>query len=633
MKRTLAKETLTKVGEEVTLKGWVESVRAMGKMVFIDLRDRSGTVQCVAFRDDFEEKQESWSELKGVTQESVISITGAVKERENEQVNTDLEYGTVEITINEFELLNKAAALPIPVQGDGKDIREDARLEYRYLDLRRKRVQNIIKLRSRFIHAVRDALYEKDFTEIETPILTASTKEGARDFVVPSRLYPGKFYALPQSPQQYKQLLMTAGFENYFQIARCIRDEDLRADRGFEHTQIDVETSFRNEQEVRDLIEYVVTKAISEVGGKIREGKFETMTYAEVMEKYGDDKFDIRTPEEKEQGVLAFAWVTDYPMFKKVDAKDVAEVRDGKSGWTFTHNPFSGIKKEHEDFHKEGKKIEEIKATQYDLVCNGYEIGSGSVRNHSAELLRATFKIMGYSEEETQNSIGHMLKAFELGTPPHGGIALGVERLVMLLTGEDSLKETVAFPMTYQGRTAVMDAPNKLSQEQLDDLGISVKGQTNEPVKDQIVSFLKKNEIKHEYLEHEPAMTSEDAAKITGIPMGEGVKALILKGKKSGANILIAMRGSKRVDMSKLKALLGEEFEFEKPDMIFEKFGVKVGGVPPFGSILGIKHFIDSSVKDSDKVAFSAGDSKVTIVMSTSDYINVHPEAKIADLS
>jgi len=392
--------------------------------------------------------------------------------RPEKQINADLATGTVEVEGVAFKMLNKCGPLPIPVNTDGKEINEEARLEYRYLDLRRERMHNIVTLRSNFTKAIRDEFFARDFTEVETPLLSASTKEGARDFVVPSRLHPGKFYALPQSPQQYKQLLMTAGVERYFQVAKCIRDEDLRADRGFEFTQVDVEMSFTNQEEIMTTIEDIVKKAVKAVDRKMQNETFPRFTYEEAIAKYGADKFDLRTEEDKAQGILAFAWVHRFPFFKKVDKEDIAEVRDGKSGWTFTHNPFSAPLDEHKEWHKNSENIDQIITQQYDLVCNGYEVGGGSVRSHDPEILRTTYKIMGYTDEEIERSIGHMLKAFALGTPPHGGIALGLDRLVMLLAHEDSLKETMSFPMTYNGRTSVMEGPGEISEEQKKELSI-----------------------------------------------------------------------------------------------------------------------------------------------------------------
>ncbi|MCA9397962.1 aspartate--tRNA ligase, partial [candidate division WWE3 bacterium] len=460
MERTLIIKTTELVGNEVMLQGWVDTIRVHSKVSFIDLRDRSGIVQCVI-----------GEKLEGVTPESIIQIKGLVKARPEKMVNEDLVTGTVEIEINEYEVINKSNELPIPVDTDGREINEEARLRYRYLDLRRDRMNEIIKLRSRLAREMRKALYDRDFTEIETPMLTKSTKEGSRDFVVPSRHHPGKFYALPQSPQQYKQLLMTAGFERYFQLAKCIRDEDLRADRGYEHTQVDLEVSFVDQEQNMALIESVVKEAVTAVGGKILNDPFPVVHYDDAIEKYGADKFDMRTQEEKDAGMLAFAWVTRFPFFKEVDPGDAAEVADSKSGWTFTHNPFSMPLPEHLEWHLAGENIDQILTTQYDLVCNGYEVGGGSIRAHRPDILRATFKIMGYSDEQIKESVGHMLEAFELGTPPHGGIALGLDRLVMILAGEESLKETIAFPMTSSGKTAVMDAPAEISSEQLDDLG------------------------------------------------------------------------------------------------------------------------------------------------------------------
>ena len=461
--RTLIADTINKVGEEITVEGWVDTKRDHGKLTFIDMRDRSGKVQCVGFQ-----------KMGELTTESVIQIRGTIKERPERMINQNIVTGKIEIEVNDYTILNKALELPIQIDTEGKEINEESRLRYRYIDLRRERMQKIIRLRSRLFHAMREKLIENEFVDIETPILAKSTMEGARDFLVPSRFQPGKFYALPQSPQQYKQLLMTAGFEKYFQFARCFRDEDLRADRGFEFTQLDLEMSFVKREDVMATIEEVVKYSVKEVGGKLKSETFPVIDYKDAMTKYGADKFDLRTEEEKEQNVLAFAWVVNFPFFKKVDKKDAAEVRDGKSGWTFTHNPFSMPIAEHEDWLLKGEHIDEITTTQYDLVCNGLEVGGGSIRAHRQELLEATYRIMGYTAEQTQASVGHMIEAFGFGTPPHGGIALGVDRLVAILTGESSIKETIAFPTTSTGRTAVMEAPSEVSKVQLQELGLNV---------------------------------------------------------------------------------------------------------------------------------------------------------------
>lgn len=462
--RTMIGELSKHLGQTVTVEGWVDTKRDHGKITFIDLRDRTGIIQAVGFQ-----------KMGELTTESVVRLTGLLKERPAKLVNADQLNGALELEVTEYTLLNRAEELPIPVEGDGLDINEESRLRYRYLDLRRTRLQRIIRMRSEFIRAIRDLLFAQDFVEIETPLLTKSTKEGARDFVVPSRFQPGKFYALPQSPQQYKQLLMTAGFERYFQIARCIRDEDLRADRGFEFTQLDLEMSFVTQDQVMQTVEEMVKSAVKKVGGTLQREQFPVFTYQEAIEQFGADRFDLRSPEEKQAGILAFAWVVKFPFFKKVDAGDAAEVRDGKSGWTFTHNPFSRPTDEFLADHLAGQNIENIITAQYDLVCNGFEVGGGSLRAHEPEVLRSTFKIMGYSDQEIEEGVGHMLEAFQVGTPPHGGIALGLDRLVMLLANETSLKETIAFPMSSTGRTAVMDAPNDIAPEQLKELGLQLR--------------------------------------------------------------------------------------------------------------------------------------------------------------
>ncbi len=458
-------ETVNKVGEIVTLVGFVDSKRDHGKVTFIDLRDISGKIQIVGYKM-----------LGEVRPESIIKVVGEVKARPEKQVNSEIATGTVELDVHEYEVLTMAGDLPILTEGDGLEMSEEVRLKYRYLDLRRERLARNLRLRSDFTRALREALYERDFTEVETPILSKATKEGARDFLVPSRLQPGNFYALPQSPQQYKQLLMVAGVERYFQVARCFRDEDLRSDRLLELTQLDLEMSYVSEpEEVMALTEAVVKEAVKKVGGAMVSEDFPVISYDEAMEKYGADRFDLRSEEEKAAGKLAFAWVVKFPFFKKVDKADAAEVADGKSGWTFTHNPFSAAMVEDQADWLAGKNIDKLRAAQYDLVCNGYEVGGGAIRAHNKEMLLATYKIMGYSEAEVEESLGHMLEAFEIGAPPHGGIALGLDRLIMVLTGESSVKEVVAFPTSGSGKTAVMVAPEKLSTEKLEELKISVE--------------------------------------------------------------------------------------------------------------------------------------------------------------
>lgn len=463
MKKYSVIDALDHIDETIELIGWADTVRDHKKVVFIDLRDRTGKIQVVG--DDG---------FHGIQTEGLLKITGTVVKRPERLINPNLKTGTIEMQATSYEVLSKTEVPPLPLDSDGREIDEEVRLRYRYLDLRRSRMSDMLKLRSDYSYALRQGLHARGFTEVETPILTKSTKEGSRDFLVPSRLNHGHFYALPQSPQQYKQLLMVAGVERYFQFARCIRDEDPRADRGFEHTQLDMEMSFMTQEEIMHEIQSLLVGAIEAVGGKLQKKEFPVITYDDAMSKYGADKFDLRSEAEKEDGTLAFAWVVNFPFFKAVDTADPAEVADGKSGWTFTHNPFSMPTPESMDNHMKGTNIELIRTSQYDLICNGYEAGGGSVRAHVPEVLEATYRIMGYSKQEIHDSIGHMIEAMSYGAPPHGGIGMGLDRHVMMLAGQTSLKEAIAFPMTSSGKTAVMDAPNTVDNAQLKELGIKL---------------------------------------------------------------------------------------------------------------------------------------------------------------
>ncbi len=431
--------------------GWINSVREHGNVVFADLRDRSGLVQLVGGAD-----------LAQASRESVVEIKGKVIKRKKQYFNEKLETGEVEIKVKELKVLSQAKTPPFEVTDNGLDIGEKKRLKYRYLDLRRQRLQKNMHLRSKIAQGYRQALIDKDFIEIETPLLTKSTPEGARDFLVPSRMNPGKFYALPQSPQQYKQLLMVAGFERYFQLARCLRDEDLRANRSNEFTQVDIEMSFMNRDEIMKLIEAVTIEVYQGLGMKIKEKPFPRIGYRQAMEKYGDDKFDLRTDQEKKQNVLAFAWVVDFPLFEQTETRSLNPM----------HHPFTAPNPD--DIDLLDKAPEKVRSWQYDLVCNGMEVGGGSVRITDGEIQSKVFEILGHTEKEIQQKFGHLLKAFEYGVPPHGGIALGLFRLVMAATGETSLREVVAFPPTSSGKTAVMAAPGRVGQEQLEELGIKI---------------------------------------------------------------------------------------------------------------------------------------------------------------
>lgn len=460
MERTYIKDLRDHVGESVCVKGWISVRRDQGKMFFFDVRDMTGTVQTVVLT-----KSPALETAKTVNREFAVALTGVVNKRPEKNVNEGVLNGDIELSVEAIEILGASDTPPFEILGDTSLIDEETRLRYRYLDIRSERMQKNLRLRSDFVRLVREFLFAEKFAEIETPLLTESTPEGSRDFVVPSRHHPGSFYALPQSPQQYKQLLMVGGIERYFQIARAVRDEDLRADRGFEHSQVDIEMSFVEQNDVMDLVEKMMTTVVEKLGFTIKEKPFPRFTYAEAMEKFGVDKFDLRTDEDKKNGVLAYAWVHKFPFFEKT----------AEGGWTFTHNPFSMPVGEHIDSLMEGKNIGDILTTQYDLVCNGYETGGGSIRAHKPEILKAVYKVMGYDEARTEDSVGHMLKAFTYGAPPHGGIALGIERNLMNLTGESYLREVQAFPMTRGGQTAVMNAPKPLVKKQLDELHLKIE--------------------------------------------------------------------------------------------------------------------------------------------------------------
>ncbi|MDO8582651.1 MAG: aspartate--tRNA ligase [bacterium] len=464
MERTLVKDIGEHEGEEVVLMGWVAVRRDHGKIIFIDLRDRSGIAQCVFIAKN----TEVYALAETLRPEWVIKLTGTVSKRPDSMVNADLANGAWEVKVTAIEILNQAETPPIAIDTDGYDIGEEHRLKYRYLDLRRERLQANLRLRHEVIAHMRDYLNDRDFVEVETPIISKSTPEGARDYLVPSRVYPGKSYALPQSPQQYKQLLMTAGLERYYQFARCFRDEDTRGDRQPEFTQLDLEMSFVKQEDVMNLIEslYIDTVTALMPEKKIQAIPFPRLSYKEAMEKYGSDKPDIRE-DKNDPNLLAFCWVIDFPFFEKTEEK-------GKE-WTFTHNPFSAPKPEHHGELMAEKNIGGIIAAQYDLALNGYEIGGGGIRNHTPEALRKVFKIIGYNETQIEENFGHMLHALASGTPPHGGIAMGIDRLLAILANEPNIREVIAFPKTGDARDLMMDAPSPLAKNQLEEVGLELK--------------------------------------------------------------------------------------------------------------------------------------------------------------
>jgi len=456
MERISVSDTTKKVGEKVNVKGWVHTRRDHGKIVFIDLRDRSGILQVV-----FPNAQAA----KDLRSEWVVSIEGTINKRPEKMINPNLKTGTVEMQAEKIEILNQAETPPFALDTDGYEIGEENRLKYRYLDIRRERMKDNLILRHRVIKFIRDFLSGRGFIEIETPILTKSTPEGARDYVVPSRIHPGNFYALPQAPQQYKQLLMTGGIEKYFQIAKCFRDEDTRGDRQPEFTQLDLEISFVQREDVMDVNEKLIIELIKNIvpTKKIQEIPFPRISYKEALEKYKTDRPDLRK-DKNDRDVLAFCWIIDFPFFEKTE----------EGGWTFTHNPFSAPKPEYMESLMKKENIADIITSQYDIVLNGFEVGGGSIRNHRPETLKKVFEIMGFKKEKILNNFGHMLEAFSYGTPPHGGIAWGLDRWVAILQNEPNIREVMAFPKTGDGQDPMMGSPSKLEPKQLKELGIKL---------------------------------------------------------------------------------------------------------------------------------------------------------------
>lgn len=456
MERDLVNDSTKKVGEDVILYGFVDSRRDHGKIIFIDLRDVSGKAQIVA-TPKIDEAHNTASKLGS---EDVIKVTGSVKKRPENNINPDIPTGKIEISAKKIELISKAKPPPIPIEDDGYDIEETARFKNRHIDLRRERLQKNLKLRHKITQLTREFLDKKDFVEIETPYLSKTTPEGARDFLVPSRLQKGKFYALAQSPQQYKQLLMISGVERYYQLARAFRDEDLRADRQFEHTQIDIEMAFVDREDVMKLVEELVVYVVEGVGKRIEKKPLPVLTFKEAKEKYDTDRPNLS----KKKGILNFLWVKDFPLFEKTE----------NGGYTFAHNPFAAPLPGDIDNLKNEKGLENIKSLQYDIVCNGEEVGGGSIRITDPNLQRKVFKVMGYSEQRIKKEFDHLLKAYEYGAPIHGGIAIGLDRLVALLAGENNIREVIAFPVTSSGQTSVMDAPSESNPEQLEEVGLKI---------------------------------------------------------------------------------------------------------------------------------------------------------------
>ena len=464
MPRTLVVETVKKAGESITLNGWVDARRDMGKIVFIDLRDRTGTAQVVLVPSELPEDQREL--IKDLRSEFVLEITGEVKARAKNQVNSDIATGEIEILAKNLVILNTAKTPPFELSKDTREVNEEVRLKYRYLDLRTARMQKNIRMRDQIITFFREYMHANDFVEIETPILMKGTPEGSREYLVPSRLHAGQFYVLPQSPQQFKQLCMVAGFERYFQIARCFRDEDQRGDRQPEFTQLDYEMSFVTQEDVLRFTEAMFIALVEQMfpEKKIAQTPFPRLTYAEVMAQYGTDKPDLRK-DKNDPNELAFCWVLDFPMFESLADGTIQA----------THHPFCSIHEDDKEQFMSGEDIMNIRANAYDLVLNGYELSSGSIRIHEQELQKRVFDLLGISEEEQQAKFGHMLEAFTYGTPPHGGFAPGIDRIVMILAGEPNIREVIAFPKDGNARDLLMGAPSPLPKKALDEANIQVK--------------------------------------------------------------------------------------------------------------------------------------------------------------
>ncbi len=460
MKRIYIDETTKKIGESIKVSGWVHTRRDHGKIVFIDLRDKTGLLQIV-----FVPGSKAYDKVGSLRPEWVVSVTGKIKARPEKLVNPNLISGTVEMEAEELEVLNEAKTPPFEVDKDTKGIDEELRLKYRYIDLRTERMAKNITLRHDIVKMIREYLWKNSFREIETPFLTKSTPEGAREYIVPSRLYAGEFYVLPQSPQQFKQLLMVGGIEKYFQVVRCFRDEDQRGDRQPEFTQVDLEMSFIDENDVFDLIEPMMIEIVEKLipNAKITAKPFPRITHEECMKKYETDKPDLRK-DKNDKNEFAFMWLTEAPLFKysKTDKKLVS-----------SHHPFTMPRDE--DLPLLDKEPEKVRAYAYDLVLNGFEIAGGSIRIHKRDIQEKIFKLLGVSEEEKKRRFGHMLDAFEYGAPPHGGIAGGIDRICAILAGEDVIREAMAFPKTGDARDVMMGAPSQISEKQLEDVHINLR--------------------------------------------------------------------------------------------------------------------------------------------------------------
>ena len=435
------------IGNKVILCGWVQTVRAHGGVVFIDLRDRYGVIQVVLIK-----KSKGFDVAKTIGVETCVQVQGEVVQRKLGTENKEMPTGMIEVFCSELIVLNLCPPLPFALSD--ATVNEDVRLKYRYLDLRGEQMQKNLLFRHKAFLALHEYMDAQGFIGVETPILYKSTPEGARDYLVPSRLHAGKFYSLPQSPQLFKQLLMISGYDRYYQIARCFRDEDLRADRQPEFTQLDVEMSFIDKEDIIKEMEGAVAFMFKKVLGIELKTPFPRITYDEAIKKYNTDKPDTRN----KGGDFAFLWVVDFPMF---------EYREEDNRWYAMHHPFTSPV-EDSDFTKPAT----IKAKAYDLVLNGVEVGGGSIRIHNQELQKKVFSVLGISDAEARAKFGFLLDALSHGAPPHGGIALGLDRLMQIMTKSISIRDVIAFPKNKAAQDVMLDSPSDVSEKQLKEVFI-----------------------------------------------------------------------------------------------------------------------------------------------------------------
>jgi aspartyl-tRNA synthetase len=573
------------------------------------VRDRTGVLQVVGGK-----------ELKVLHPEDVVLISGKVVNRTEKAINPKISTGTIELQGETIEVLSSANTLPIPIGSDGYAIDEEVRLKYRYLDLRRSRMANNLRLRSKMTQFIRNYLIQEDFVEVETPILTKTTPEGARDFIVPSRLQPGNFYALPQSPQQYKQLLMVAGLERYFQIARCFRDEDPRKDRAYgEFTQLDMEMSFVTQEDILQLVESMFTKLVATLFPEkhIATQPWPRLSHHDVMAQYGTDKPDLRL-DKNDPNELAFSWTIDFPLFTEQKEEDFFH-GSGQAKFAPSHHMFTAPHPD--DIPLLNSDPTKVRGLQHDLVLNGFEVGGGSIRIHQRDVQDKVFDLIGFTTEQ-KSQFNHMLTAFSYGVPPHGGIAPGVDRLLMVLLGEPSIREVIAFPASASGRTSVLEAPSAASAEQLAELHIEVVKKHYASVYDHVIDLLKGAKVIYQHYEHDPVSTSEESAKIRGTSMHQGAKALVLD--VDGRNILYVVPADERADLKLVKTFLNaKKVQMISKEEIEAKTGLEAGAIPPFGSTMNLSTYVSSALGENKEIAFNAGRQDRSIKMKYQDFEKV----------